>query len=178
MAKQKKHELKLSAEMKWNENKQHCSKEFYFHCKGPPECREEEVTLIGEKPVEECQVLPFLELRLHSIRFFPFDLIWFNLILFSYKGPMGTEDMFQIQFHKYRLEKNVPIMNMLNMSERKHKIFLIPFHFKLEPRRVCKKVTSCLFHNVYFSFWKFLLKYLSIVVKNGFVFGHQSLRYI
>ena len=65
---------------------------------------------------------------------------------------MGTEDMFQIQFHKYRLEKNGPIMNMLNMSERKHNFFLIPFHFKLEPRRVCKKVTKYLRHNVYFVF--------------------------
>ena len=27
-----------------------------FYCQGDPECREEKVTLIGEKPVEECQV--------------------------------------------------------------------------------------------------------------------------
>ena len=27
-----------------------------FFCQGDPECREEKVTLIGEKPVEECQV--------------------------------------------------------------------------------------------------------------------------
>ena len=27
-----------------------------FYCQGEPECREEKVTLIGEKPVEECQV--------------------------------------------------------------------------------------------------------------------------
>ena len=27
-----------------------------FYCQGDPECREEKVTLIGKKPVEECQV--------------------------------------------------------------------------------------------------------------------------
>ena len=34
-----------------------------FYCQGEPECREEKVTLIGEKPVEECQVLKNLHIQ-------------------------------------------------------------------------------------------------------------------